>query len=118
MNYLVHVIYNLILKNRQIRKIVTLLFHDIEVDEEWITKEEGNVDGENIEDEQPQGKVDIEEVQESQLLKHLIFIIQLQMSIVSIVAYMLFSFVDRYDCLNILYLKGRFDYVFSHCNLG
>jgi len=44
MNDLVYVMYNLKLKNRQIRKTVDLPFDDIESDDEWITEERDNVD--------------------------------------------------------------------------
>jgi len=49
MNDLVYVMYNLKLKNKQIRKIVDLPFDDIESDDEWITEE-----GDNVEVEQTQ----------------------------------------------------------------
>jgi len=44
MNDLVYVMYNLKLKNRQIRKIVDLPFDDIQSHDEWITEEGDNVD--------------------------------------------------------------------------
>jgi len=44
MNNLVYVMYNLKLKDRQIRKTVDFLFDDIEFDDEWITEEGDNLD--------------------------------------------------------------------------
>jgi len=56
MNNLVYVMYNLKLKNKQIRKTVDLLFDDIVFDDEWITK------GDNVEVEQTQVERDGENV--------------------------------------------------------
>ena len=44
MNDLVYVMYNLKLKNKQIRKTVVLSFDDIQSDDEWITEEGDNID--------------------------------------------------------------------------
>jgi len=55
MNDFVYVMYNLKLKNKQIRKIVILPFDNIEFDDEWITEK-----GDNIEVEQIKLKVMVE----------------------------------------------------------
>nr|AGV40502.1 hypothetical protein [Phaseolus vulgaris] len=58
-NDLVYLMYNLKLKNKQIRKIVALPFDNIESTNEWIIKDGDNVDLEQAQNEGHGGNVDI-----------------------------------------------------------
>jgi len=57
MNDSVYMMYNLKPKSRQIRKIVTLPFEDMQSNDEWITKEGNDIFYEdNVQLEQPLGE--------------------------------------------------------------